>query len=225
MTPSEGSAMDLAKFAAIPRNKITVIPNPVDFQILKQLASEPPKHKWFNPGEPPVVVGLGELGGSKDYETLIKAFSKVRHKRFLRLFIMGRGKNKRNLEKLSSDLGVTKDIEFFGFVKNPFPYLSRASLFVHSSRYEGFGMALLEALALGVPVVATDCPFGPRDILQNGLYGALVPIGDSETMAKHMALILDTPPAPSFLVQAAQPYSLENVTEQYMQTLGLSQIA
>ena len=223
ISPSEGAALDLANFARMPRERVTVIPNPIDRDWITALSREPADHPWFHQSEIPVIVGLGELTHRKGFDTLIRAFSLLRSEREVRLFIIGRGTGRSELEELALGLDLKDDVQFFGFLENPFPYLGRAHLFVQASRYEGFGLALLEALSLGVPVVATDCPFGPRDILQNGLYGALVPIGDPETMAKHMALILNTPPDPSFLVQAAQPYTLENVTERYIQTLGLSQ--
>ena len=225
ISPSEGAAQDMANFARMPRERVTVIPNPIDRDKLFRLAQEPTDHPWFQNENIPVVVGLGELTQRKGFGTLIRAFSILRRERAARLVIIGRGTGMPELEKLVREMDIVDDVQLLGFIANPFPYLRKADLFVQASHYEGFGMALLEALSLGIRVVATDCPSGPRDILQNGLYGALVPIGDPETMAKHMALTLDTPPDPSFLVQAAQPYSLEDVTEQYIQTLGLSQIA
>jgi len=220
-TPSTGSAMDLSGFAAIPPDRITVIPNPVDIRMIRQLAAEPVTHEWFRPDQPPVIVGIGELGGSKDYETMIRAFAILRRERPVRLFIMGEGKGRDRLQELLAKLHLEADVELFGFTENPFAYLAKSSLFVLSSRYEGFGMALLEALSLGVPSVATDCPFGPSDMLQNGKFGALVPVGNTKAMAAQMALVLDEPPDASFLIKAVTPYALESITDRYLDLLGL----
>lgn len=219
-TPSAGSAQDLSGFAAIPLEKITVIPNPVDTRMIERLAAEPVNHEWFDPDQPPVIAGIGELGGSKDYETMIRAFAILRRERPARLFIMGEGKGRKRLQELLKELDIEADVKLFGFVKNPFSYLARSRLFVLSSRYEGFGMALLEALCLGVPSLATDCPFGPADILQHGRFGALVPVGDTEAMAVQMALTLNNPPDPSFLMEAASPYALERITDRYLEIIG-----
>lgn len=225
ITPSFGAAEDLSSFARIPLERITTIPNPVDRELLYQLSAEPPSHPWFNKGNIdmiPIIVGLGELGSSKDYTTLIKAFSTLRKNRTIKLVIIGAGRGKPDMEKLVSDLNIQEDVEFLGFVKNPFPYLGRADLFVLSSRYEGFGMALLEALSLGIPSVSTDCPSGPREILKDGRFGELVPVGDIEAMAQAMATTLDNPPEREFVMQAAIPYSIETVTDSYLQILDLS---
>ncbi len=220
-TPSAGSAKDLSGFAHIPSGKITVIPNPVNTRMIKLLASEPVTHEWFGPGQPPVVAAIGELGGSKDYDTLLRAFAILRSERPARLFIMGEGKGRARLQGLLAELHLEQDVELFGFTSNPFAFLARSSLFVLSSRYEGFGMVLLEALTLGVPSVSTDCPFGPRDILENGKFGALVPVGDSAAMAAQMARTLDDPPGPAYLMEAALPYGLELITDRYLDITGL----
>jgi len=220
LTASNGAADDLADFAGIERERISVIPNPIDRQMLLRLASEPAAHPWFAAGSVPVIAGLGELGGSKDYETLIRAFSTVRKKRDVRLFIMGEGRKREKLAALVKDLGLSEDVELFGYTANPFPYLGRAALFVQSSRYEGFGMALLEALALGVPSVATDCPSGPGDILQGGRFGRLVPVGDHGAMAEAISLTLDSPMEGQQIMEAALPFSLEWVADEYMTLLG-----
>jgi glycosyltransferase involved in cell wall biosynthesis len=220
VSPSEGAAQDLANFAGMPRERVTVIPNPIDRERLNQLSGVTIDHPWFQNTNIPVIVGLGELTQRKGFDTLIQAFSILRKKRAARLFIIGRGRGMPELEKLVRRMDLVDDVQFSGFIANPFPYLGRADLFVQASHYEGFGMALLEALSLGIPSVATNCPSGPREILQDGRFGALVPIGDSAAMAKQIGLTLDTPHEPSFLMQAAEPYSLEKVTDRYLQVLG-----
>jgi glycosyltransferase involved in cell wall biosynthesis len=223
ITASQGSAEDLSRFAGIPLSDISVIPNPVNQEEILELASGEISHPWFKGTGTPVIVGLGELGGSKDYKTLIRAFAALKADREVKLYIMGGGRGQQSLQKLVDDLGLEEDVEFAGFTKNPFPYLGRADLFVLSSNFEGFGMALLEALSLGIPSVATDCPSGPRDILQDGRYGQLVPIGNAEEMAKAMGLALDAPPESSYLKEGAVPYSLEKVLDMYLQCLNLKE--
>jgi len=221
LTASEGSAEDLSEFAGIPHKRITVIPNPVDREELFSRAAEPVSHPWFDQDSVPVIVCLGELGGSKDYETLIRAFSILRKGRQARLFIMGGGRRKEALEALVTELDITEDVHFHGYTDNPFPYLGRASLFVQSSHYEGFGMALLEALSLGIPSVSTDCPSGPREILQDGHFGKLVPVGDVDAMAEAISQTLDAPPESKLIMQAAAPYSLDKITDEYIKLLEL----
>ncbi len=221
ISPSKGAAMDLSDFAGLPLDRVSIISNPIDRDRLRALAHEPVDQPWFQRREVPIIVGLGELTHRKGFDTLIQAFTILRRGKPLKLFIMGRGKARAELEELVREMKLTEDVQFYGFVNNPFSYLGKANLFVQASRYEGFGMALLEALTLGVPVVATDCPSGPREILQNGRFGSLVPLGDSAAMAKQMGLTLDAPHDPSFLMQAAAPYSLKKVTDRYLQILGL----
>ncbi|MDT8284826.1 MAG: glycosyltransferase, partial [Thermovirgaceae bacterium] len=165
------------------------------------------------------------LGGPKVYDTLLKAFSILRKNRPAKLFIMGGGRQKERLETLAKTLQIDGDVEFAGFMSNPFPYLSNSDLYILSSRYEGFGMALLEALALGIPSVATDCPSGPREILQEGRFGELIPIADVNAMAEAMVRTLDGPHASHFLKQAATPYSIDNVADDYLKLLGLDHVA
>jgi len=221
ITPSWGSARDLAGFARIPEERITVIPNPVDVREIRNMASEQADHPWFRVSEVPVVVGLGELTSRKGFDTLIRAFATFRGQKPARLFLMGKGSGRDSLEKLCLDLGIREDVEFAGFRENPFPFLAHADLFVQPSRYEGFGMALLEALALGVPVVATDCPSGPREILQDGKYGRLVPVEDFNSMAAAIKKTLDSPPDAGYLAEAVTPYILETVTDRYIEILKL----
>jgi glycosyltransferase involved in cell wall biosynthesis len=222
VTPSEGSAQDLSEFARISRDRITVLRNPIDTEAIHCLAAEPVDHPWFHRVDAEIIVGLGELTSRKGFDVLIRALAILKKKRPVKLLLIGKGRGRAKLEKLSEDLGLGEDVEFAGFKSNPFPYLARAGLFVQSSRYEGFGMALLEALALGVPVVSTDCPSGPAEILQDGRYGRLVPVDDSFALACAMEETLFSPPDPEHLKTASVPYHLEPVTDRYLDTLGLS---
>lgn len=192
---SNGVADDLARFARLPRDRLTTIYNPIDIARVQQLADTPLDHPWFVPGQPPVVLGIGRLAEPKDFPTLLRAFARLRAVRPARLMILGEGELRDELETLAAELGLSADaVTFPGFVDNPFAYLRRAALFVLSSRWEGLPGVLIEALACGAAVVATDCPSGPAEILEDGRWGRLVPVGDVERLAAAMAEVLSTPP-------------------------------
>jgi glycosyltransferase involved in cell wall biosynthesis len=173
----------LARVLKVPRKQIYVIYNPTFDDSLLLRAKEPVEHSWFQAGEPPVILGVGRLTYQKDFATLLRAFARVRQELVCRLVILGEGEERAKLEGLAEELGVRKHVDLPGFVDNPYKYMIRASVFVLSSRYEGLPNVLIEALACGVPVVSTDCPSGPREILLDGRGGPLVPVGDADTMA------------------------------------------
>ncbi len=181
---SKGVKDDLVEFVKIPEDRIEVIYNPIITTELFIKAEEPIDHPLFTPNSFPIILGVGRLTKAKDFQTLLKAFSIVRKEIDSRLVILGEGEERKNLEKLIKDLGIENDVWLPGFVDNPYKFMSKASVFVLSSIYEGFGNVLVEALALGCPVVSTDCPSGPGEILENGEYGKLVGVGDTEGLAK-----------------------------------------
>jgi glycosyltransferase involved in cell wall biosynthesis len=131
---------------------------------------------------------------------------------------LGEGKERPLLEELIKKLGLEHDVSLPGFVMNPYAYMARASLFVLSSRWEGLPTVLIEALCCGTPVVSTDCPSGPREILKDGQYGQLVPVGDVDELARAIAAALNDR-APSPPSESWQPYDLENVVNQYIDLL------
>lgn len=181
---SKGVAEDLIRLTNLRREKVHVIYNPVITPELFAKADEPLDHPWFEPSEPPVVLSVGRLTPAKDYSTLIRAFALVRKKMPARLMILGEGEERPKLEALIKELGLEQDVVLPGFVNNPYKYMKHATVFVLSSRWEGFGNVLVEAMALGTPVVSTDCPSGPLEILDGGKHGKLVPVGDPNLMAK-----------------------------------------
>jgi glycosyltransferase involved in cell wall biosynthesis len=180
---SEGVADDFARVAHYPRSRMRVIYNPAVNDRLIALSQEPVDHPWFAPGQPPLVLGVGRFTKPKDFLTVVRAFHLLRKKRDSRLIILGEGRDQADVERLVSELGLRDDVSFPGFMPNPYAYLAKAAAFVFSSLWEGLPTVLIEALALNVPIVATDCDCGPREILQNGRYGKLVPVGDAESMA------------------------------------------
>ena len=180
---SEGVKEDIVNLVGVPSDRVYRIYNPVVGDDLNERAQEPLDHPWFAAGEIPVVISAGRMTEVKDFGLLIRAFCKVVKRCECRLVILGDGEKREELECLIDALGLKSRVLLPGFQQNPFKWMSRASLFVLSSRLEGLSNVLIEALACGVPVVSTDCASGPNEILQNGRWGRLVPVGDDNAMA------------------------------------------
>ena len=164
-------------------------------------------------------MACGRLTRQKDFPTLIKAFAKLRKILNCRLILLGKGNAQLQLSRLATDLGVINDIEFTGFVDNPFAYMKRSSIFVLSSVWEGSPNVLIQALALGTPVVATDCLAGPREILANGKFGPLVKLGDVNAMTNAILQTLQNPLPQTTLQQAAEPFRADRCVQAYYSTL------
>jgi len=220
---SQGVAEDLVRLTSLPREKIRVIYNPVVTPELFAKAEEPLDHPWFAPGEPPVILAVGRLTEQKDFPTLIRAFALVRAQRPARLMILGEGELRPQLEALVHELGLQDDVALPGFVANPFAYMARAAVFVLSSRWEGLPGALIQAMACGTPVVSTDCPSGPREILEDGRWGRLVPVGDVNALAEAMATTLDETEHPDVAARAKE-FNVNYAVENYLKVLLLKDI-
>ena len=215
---SQGVVDDLVTSVGIPQHKAKVIYNPVITAKLREKARAPLEHPWFQSGEPPVILAVGRLMKQKDFSTLLKAFAELRQHRQARLLILGEGDERPMLEALASKLGIQDDVSLPGFADNPYPFMRDASLFVMSSRWEGLPTVLIEVLYCGTPIVSTDCPNGPREILSNGTYGRLVSMENPKEMAAAMAATLDSNdsiPSP----ESWQPYTVETVANQYIELL------
>lgn len=218
VAPSEGVAADLKNYVGLSGYRINVVPNPVIHEGLFERASVPLDHPWFAEGAPPVVISVGRLGAQKDFSTLIRAFARVRAEAPARLMILGEGSERQKLEHLIQELGIEPDIALPGFAENPYPYLRRAAVYVLSSRHEGLPNALIEAMATGCPVVATDCPSGPREILADGRYGRLIPVGNVEQMSQALLETIRQPRHP-YPEEALAPYLLDRVLDAYERLL------
>jgi glycosyltransferase involved in cell wall biosynthesis len=223
---SDGVARELAEFASIPRQQIDILYNPVVGPHLLRGLQEPVDHPWFAPGEPPVLLGVGMLKPQKDFPTLVRAFALVRQERPVRLMILGDarttdkdGAYKTDLLALPAELGVEADVAFPGFVENPFAYMGHAAAFVLSSAWEGLPTVLIEALGCGCPVVSTDCPSGPAEILERGRFGPLVPVGDEEALAVAIKDVLDNPLSREELRERARVFSSDAATERQIRLL------
>jgi glycosyltransferase involved in cell wall biosynthesis len=219
---SDGVAHDLAAWTGLPRARIEKIYNPVVSAQLLRMQSEPVEHPWFRGDGPPVIMSAGRLGRAKDHPTLIRAFAHVRRSRPARLVIFGQGKSEAKsaksiarLQALAGELGVADDVALPGFVANPFAYMARAALFALSSINEGLPGVLIQAMACGCPVVSTDCPSGPAEILAGGRYGRLVPPGDEEALAEAILATLDAPPPAGRLRERAALFSVERAVALY----------
>ncbi|MEW5860320.1 MAG: glycosyltransferase [Cyanobacteriota bacterium] len=218
---SKGVAQDLALITRLPLERHPVIYNPVITPELIEKAKQPVEHPWFTDGEPPVVLGVGRLVEQKDFATLIRAFAEVRRVRPARLMILGDGKERSQLNTLVRELGLENDVALIGFVKNPYAYMARAAVFVLSSAWEGLPTVLIEAMAVGTPVVSTNCESGPEEILNNGKYGALVPVGDSKAIAQAILSVLAgnfKQVDPDWLDQ----FTWETSTQKYIDLLGIA---
>lgn len=217
---SQGVANDVADMMGIPPEKIQVIYNPVVRSDLPQKAAEPVDHPWFAEQQIPIIMGAGRLVKQKDFATLINAFALVRRRRPCRLVILGAKDHseagvKPELLKLIADLEIEQDVAFLGFVENPYRYMARAQVFVLSSIYEGFGIVVAEALAVGTSVVSTDCESGPAEILGEGKFGRLAPVGNSNALADAIVEALDCPQPPEVLKARARDFSVESSVSQY----------
>ncbi|MCS6831793.1 MAG: glycosyltransferase [bacterium] len=219
---SQGVADELVHYVRIPAEKVKVIYNPIVTPELFQKAAEPLEHPWFQEGQPPVILGVGRLTKPKDFPTLIRAFALVRQQRPARLMILGEGEERPELERLIRELGLEEDVALPGFVQNPYPYMKHAAVFVLSSRWEGLPTVLVEALALGAPVVSTNCPSGAAEILDNGRLGILVEVGDCASLARAIDKSLDCPRRLT-MAQDYQRFTVEHAVLQYENLAGLAQ--
>lgn len=217
---SDGVKADLIKTANLKPDNIVKIYNPIVTEELREMARLEPGHSWFRKGEPPVIIGVGRLVPQKNFSTLIRAFARVRSKRNVRLMILGEGRLRRELEQLAEQLQVADNFIMPGFQDNPFASISRASVFVLSSDWEGLVSVLVEALAAGCSVVSTDCPHGPSEILEKGKYGQLVPAGDYKAMADAILQALDAPANREDLLARADDFSIDIIVDQYLQLIN-----
>ncbi|MEE9423522.1 MAG: glycosyltransferase [Methylococcales bacterium] len=214
---SDSIAEDLRKTLWIPSNKITVLYNPLPTQKIKTLATKKPQHRWFN-NDVPIILGAGRLVPQKDFTTLLRAFAEIRQDMVVRLVIFGEGEQKQLLQDLAAELGVSDDVDFPGFTDNIFSYLAAASVFVLPSKFEGCPNILLEALACGCAVVATDCRSGPKEILA-GKHGLLVKVGAVDDMAKAINKQLDVNTVLLPKNFNAGDYDVKKVADQYLSIL------
>lgn len=215
---SEGVGDDLAATTGLDRDRITVVYNPAMTPELRGQYDEPINHPWFE-DETPVVIGVGSLTEQKDFPTLIRAIEHVQEKRDCRLVICGEGERRVDLERLVAELGLEDVVDLPGFVDNPYAMMNESDAFALSSKWEGFGNVVVEALGCGCPVVSTDCPSGPSEILADGEYGPLVPVGNHEALAGAIESVLSDPLPPDRLKRRADDFSVGVASQRYLDVL------
>ena len=187
---SSGLGDQLVAKLAVPRELIDVVYNPMIGDDFEELTSQPVEHPWFAPDAPPVILACARLVVQKDYPGLLQAFARIRSQTPARLFVLGEGALRKSLEARAAELGVADDVCFYGFDKNPMKYMARARLLMHASHTEGLPGAMIQTMACGIPVVATDCEHGPREVISHNVDGFLVPVGDYAGLAEHALKIL-----------------------------------
>ncbi len=214
---SKGVAESVRRSLGVDARRVRTIYNSVPADSLRRLAREEVTHPWFAAGAPPVILSVGREAPSKDYPTLVEAFGLARREVDARLVILGKlsAPYRARLKSLAHGLGVEEDLGFVDFDENPHRYMRRAGLLALSSRSEGLPMVILEALACGTPVVSTDTPCGPREIL--GGWGDLPPVGDVPVLARALvATLRGERPTEEALRARAADFSIEKAADAYI---------
>ncbi len=216
---SQGVADHLRRIVGLAVDRVVVIHNPIVFPLLASRAAAPVDEAWYGTGQPPVILGIGRLEPQKDFATLIRAVATLRRDRPVRLRILGEGPLRGDLEALVREQGLEGEAQLAGFCDNPFAQMRHAGVVVLSSIFEGFGNVLVEAMACGTPVVSTDCPSGPAEILGGGRFGRLVGVGDVPALAAAIGATIDQPPDPQVLRARADDFSVDRVVRRYLEVL------
>lgn len=219
ITISHGATEDFKRSFPNVSHLIRYVPNAAVTPDIAKQATSPVDHPWFNDPTHPVVLSVARLAPQKDLGTLLRAFAEVVRSRPARLVVLGEGDERTGLTTLTRELGISPFVQFPGDIRPAFPYMAKARVFVLSSAWEGLSMALLEAMACGTPVVSTDCPYGPGEILGGGKWGRLVPPGDWRSLASAILETLDAPVASDLLIARASRWDAESGIARYLQVL------
>ena len=197
------------------RSRLSVIENPIVRARYREMAAASLGHPWFAQDQPPIVLGVGRLVPQKNFSLLLEAFSLVAARRPARLVLLGEGPLREQLLMQIERLGLGQCATILPVDPNPWPYMKGARAVVLSSLYEGFGNVLVEAMAVGTPVVSVDCPDGPAEILGNGRWGRLVPLGDAPALAAAIAETLDNPGDAEGRRARAMAFSAQSIAARY----------
>jgi len=213
---SQGAAESVVKELGVAPENVSVLHNPIPVADIRAQAVDAADHRWIRSADHEVVLGIGRLAPQKDYATFLEAVRLLHERRpAVRAIIVGRGPERDALETMASDIGVADAVDFAGYVDNPYRYMTGADVLAMSSIHEGLPTVLIEAMACGCPVVSTDCPSGPRTILENGAHGPLVDVGDSRALTDALSSTLRDPPEGAALVDRARDFAPETVLDDY----------
>lgn len=210
---SQGVKRELLELLRVPESKVAVLYNPVVTEQVLEAARQPADHPWFGSGKK-VAVAVGRLTRAKNYPLMLRALAEARKSVDLHLIVLGDGELREELEAEARALGVADAVDFHGFVPNPLAYVAAADVFVLSSSWEGLPTVVIEALATGTPIVATDCGTGPREILDNGKWGALVPINDVDLLTSAILKALEGPKSPA-AADSWRRYGMQEAVKAY----------
>lgn len=217
---SRFTATELIASMGIAQQRMFVIHNPLDIVSIESSSVAPAEHAWLEAQTVPLILGVGRLNVLKDFPTLIRAFARVRERRECKLAILGEGPLREKLASLIGSLGIGSDVCLAGFVPNPYVWMARSRVFVSSSLTEGCPNALMQAMACGTAVVATDCPGGTSEVLESGRWGRLVPVGNVDAMAEGIIATLDSSSLPD-VRRRARAFDLGSTVDKYLQVLLL----
>lgn len=218
---SQGVADEVMTDLMLPSRKVQVVYNPVVTEQVRHDMQKPADHKWLQEKSVPVILAVGRLHPVKDYATLIRAFKQVISQCPARLIILGEGPDREKLTSLIQELDLAECVDLPGFTDNPYAYMKQADLFALSSKSEGLPTVIIEAMACGCPIVSTNCPGGLNEILQNGEYGTLVPIGDAEALGHAIIEGLQQKNDMSKLEKRAEDFSEDKIIDEYIELFQL----
>ena len=216
---SEELSFDLIQKLKLHPSRVQTIYNPVNLSNISLKANEKISHPWLNRSDTKIILSVGRLELQKDFALLIDAIKHLKPKLKCKLLILGEGRLRDELQTKISINKLDDTIELVGFKDNPFPWFAAADLFVLSSKHEGMPNALLQAIALGIPVVSTDCKTGPKEILEDGKWGLLSPVGCRDSLAKNIYTAL-TETSSIDLAQRARDFDHNQVFKRYLCTLS-----
>lgn len=221
---SRGVADDIRKAAGLRGERVHTIYNPILTKGFYEKAAEPVDHPWLAPDRNWLtVVTVGRLTEQKDHDTLLRAIDRIKRERPVRLLVLGQGERLEALQELVRELGIGNIVEFAGFDPNPYRYIAAADVFALSSRWEGFGNVLVEALACGAKVVSTNCPSGPAEVLTEGKYGELVQVGSCDGLAKAILRANERTVDVVELTKHLRLFESMPVARRYLEVMGLGE--
>lgn len=206
---------------SISKEKVFTIYNPLDFENIHKLSLEKIQHPFFEMQKTgfKIIIAVGRLSIAKNFDMLLKAFAKTNKINNVLLLILGDGDLKQSLIQLQNDLGLNNSVDFLGYISNPYSWMSRSDLFVLTSKHEGFGSVIIEAMACGIPVISTDCPVGPNEIIENGVNGYLVPVGDISKLSNKINYLINNSDIRKSFVEAGnnkiKDFLLEKIGTEY----------